>query len=180
MSATPDSEVFIATSLDGFIARKDGDIRWLVELPVPEGEDFGYSAFMTGIGAMVMGRASFEKALSFADWPYPVPVVVLSRSPGAVTVPEALRGRVRASAATPREVLADLGRQGARRVYVDGGQVIRAFLAERLIRRIILTRVPVLLGDGLALFGHGAGDIGARLVAARHWENGFVQQEYTL
>jgi dihydrofolate reductase len=171
----PSAEVFIATSLDGFIARADGDIAWLTALPVPEGEDFGYAAFMDGIGAMVMGRATFDKALTFPAWPYPLPVTVMSRSPASVQVPEGLD--VKVTGAEPRPVLEGLA---AARVYVDGGQVIRAFLAERLIRRIVLTRVPVLLGGGLPLFGHGAGDIPADLVGTRSWANGFVQSEYRL
>lgn len=180
MTALPSAEVFIATSLDGYIARPDGDILWLTGLPAPPGEDFGYEAFMDGVGAMVMGRASFEKVLTFPDWPYPVPVTVMSRTPEAVRVPEALRGRVRVTPAAPREVLQELGEGGVHRVYVDGGQVIRAFLREGLIRRITLTRVPLLLGEGLPLFGHGAGDIAAELIDARSWPNGFVQATYRL
>lgn len=171
----PSAEVFIATSLDGFIARPDGDIGWLTSLPVPEGEDFGYAAFMAGVGAIVMGRATFEKALTFPEWPYPVPVTAMSRTPSAVTVPRDLD--VRVTDAAPRAVLEGLG---VDRVYVDGGQVIRAFLREGLIRRIVLTRVPVFLGEGLPLFGHGAGDIAAELVEARSWPNGFVQATYRL
>lgn len=174
----PSAEVFIATSVDGFIARPDGDIAWLVGRPTPEGEDFGYAAFMDGIGALVMGRQSFDKVTQFAEWPYPVPVIVLSRSPGAVTVPEALRNRVRVSATAPADLLRDLGRQGVRRVYVDGGQVVRAFLAEGLIRRMIVTLIPVLLGQGRPLWGHGAGDVELALVGARQFANGFVAVEY--
>ncbi|MEY4983989.1 MAG: hypothetical protein RIR62_2255, partial [Pseudomonadota bacterium] len=174
MSAYPSAEVFIATSLDGMIARPDGDIGWLVSRPVPEGEDFGYAAFMDGIGALVMGRATFDKALTFPEWPYPVPVVVMSRSPATVTVPDPLQGRVRVSDAAPEQILSELAAQGVGRVYVDGGQVVRAFLARRLIRRMVVTLIPVLLGEGRPLFGHGAGDIDLTLVAARHWPNGFV------
>lgn len=175
------AEVFIATSLDGFIARPNGDIAWLTGLPVPEGEDFGYAAFMDGIGAIVMGRASYEKALTFDRWPYAVPVVVMSRNPEKIVVPEALKGRVRITAVPPDQLLAVLTSEGVRRVYVDGGQVIRDFLSRGLISRLIVTQVPVLLGEGLALFGHGpGGDIPARLVASRHWPNGFVQSEYAL
>ncbi len=176
----PNAEVYIATSLDGFIARSDGDIGWLVGHDVPEGEDFGHGAFMAGVGAIVMGRATFDKVLGFADWPYAVPVVVLSRSPDRVKVPQALRGQVRVSADLPQTVLADLGAAGVGRVYVDGGQVVRAFLAAGLIGRLIVTQVPVLLGRGLPLWGHGPGDIPLRLQAVRHWANGFVQVEYTV
>lgn len=176
----PSAEVFIATSLDGYIARPDGDILWLTGLPVPQGEDFGYADFIRGVGAIVMGRASYDKVLSFPEWLYPVPVVVLSRTPDAVEIPDRLAGKVRVTGARPAAILAELGARGVSRVYVDGGQVIRAFLAERLIRRMIVTQVPILLGQGLPLWGHGAGDIPARLVGARHWPNGFAQTEYLL
>ena len=174
----PSAEVFIATSLDGFIARLDGDIGWLAGRPVPEGEDFGYAAFQGGIGAIVMGRESFEKVLTFPDWPYKVPVVVLSRTPGRVTVPAALADKVRVSGEGPHAVLEGLGAEGVTRVYIDGGQTIRSFLAEGVVRRVIVTLIPVLLGEGRPLWGHGAGDLDLTLVTSRHWANGFVQVEY--
>jgi dihydrofolate reductase len=174
----PSAEVFIATSLDGFIARPDGDIGWLTSHPVPEGEDFGYAAFQDGIGAIVMGRESFEKVLTFPDWPYTVPVVVLSRTPERVAIPEGLRDKVRVSGKGPRGALEDLGAEGVARVYIDGGQTIRSFVAAGLVRRVIVTLIPVLLGQGRPLWGHGAGDVDLVLVKARHWANGFVQVEY--
>lgn len=174
----PSAEVFIATSLDGYIARPDGDILWLTGRPVPEGEDFGYAAFLDGVGAMVMGRESFEKVLTFPDWPYKTPVVVLSRTPERVVVPEALKASVRVSGKAPVKVLEMLGAEGVTRVYIDGGQTIRSFLAEGLVRRMIVTLIPVLLGQGRPLWGHGAGDVDLTLVAARDWDNGFVQVEY--
>lgn len=174
----PSAEVFIATSLDGYIARPDGDIDWLTSRPVPEGEDFGYKSFIDGLGAIIMGRESFEKVLTFPDWPYSVPVVVLSRTPERVSVPEAVKDRVRVSGRTPREVLEELGAEGVFRVYIDGGQTIRSFVAARLVRRVIVTLIPVLLGQGRPLWGHGAGDVDLTLVATRHWENGFAQVEY--
>ncbi len=176
----PSAEVFIATSLDGYIARPDGGIEWLVDRPVPPGEDFGYAAFMDGVGALVMGRQSYEKVLSFPEWRYPVPVVVMSKTPAAVSVPEALAGKVEATADAPEAVLARLAERGCTRVYVDGGQVIRAFLAAGLVRRLIVTQIPVLLGAGRPLWGHGSPDIGLTLTSVRHWSNGFVQVEYTV
>lgn len=180
MSVTPSAEVFIATSLDGMIARLDGDIGWLVGRPVPEGEDFGFAAFMDGIGALVMGRESFDKALTFPEWPYSVPVVVMSRTPAAVTIPHHLMGRVRVTDATPEAILSELATQGVGRVYIDGGQIVRTFLAKRLIRRMVVTVIPVLLGEGRPLFGHGAGDIDLSLVNVHHWPNGFAQLVYSL
>lgn len=175
----PSAEVFIATSLDGFIARTDGDIEWLVGRPTPEGEDFGYAAFMDGIGAMVMGRQSFDKVSGLQEWPYSVPVIVMSRSPDTVKLPEALRGKVRVTSATPVDILRDLDQQGVRRVYVDGGQIVRAFLDKGLIRRMIVTLIPILLGQGRPLWGHGVGDIDLALVKVQHFANGFVEIEYT-
>lgn len=174
----PSAEVFIATSLDGFIARPDGDILWLTSRPVPEGEDFGYAAFLDGIGAMVMGRESFEKVLTFPEWPYKTPVVVLSRTPDRVAVPGALKDQVQVTSKPPREVLEEMAAAGVSRIYLDGGQTIRSFLAEGLVRRVIVTLIPVLLGQGRPLWGHGAGDVNLTLVASRSWENGFVQVEY--
>lgn len=174
----PSAEVFIATSLDGFIARPDGDIGWLVGHPVPEGEDFGHAAFMAGVGALVMGRLSYDTVRGFPDWPYASPVTVLSRSPADVVVPDQLQGRVTVTSAAPRKVLSDLAAQGVSRVYIDGGQAVRAFLAEGLIGRIIVTVVPILIGAGRPLWGHGGTDIPLHLVGARHWPNGFVQMEY--
>lgn len=174
----PSAEVFIATSMNGFIARPDGDIDWLTSRPVPEGEDFGYAAFQDGIGAMVMGRESFEKVLTFPDWPYKVPVTVLSRTPEKVSILAPLKDKVRVSGKSPHDVLLDLGAEGVTRVYIDGGQTIRSFLADGLVRRVIVTLIPVLLGEGRPLWGHGSGDMNLTLVTTRHWENGFVQMEY--
>lgn len=146
--------------------------------PPLAGEDFGYAAFMDGVGALVMGRQTYEKALSFPEWPYPVPVVVMSRTPARVAVPAALRGSVEVTDAPPGTILADLGARGVGRVYVDGGQVVRAFLAARLIRRMVVTLIPVLLGEGRPLWGHGSGDVDLTLLTVRHWPNGFVQVDY--
>jgi len=175
----PEAHVFIATSLDGYIATPDGDIEWLVSLPTPEGVDHGYAAFLAGIDAVLMGRGSYEKVLTFGEWPYDKPVLVLSRS----LPPEALRpdlaGRVRIVPDDPRAALERLGAEGVRRVYVDGGQVISAMLRAGLVKRLTVTRVPVLLGAGLPLF-LDTGRHALRHVETRVWSNGFVQSVYDL
>lgn len=173
----PEAHVFIATSLDGYIAGPDGGIDWLTGLPVPVGEDHGYAAFMAGIDAILMGRGTLEKALEFDTWPHALPVTVLSRRLTAADLPAALREWVRIRDCDPRAALERLARDGIRRVYVDGGQVISACLREGLIARLTITRVPVLLGRGLPLFG----DCGAhrlRHVETRVWSHGFVQSVY--
>lgn len=173
----PEAHVFVATSLDGYIAAPDGGIDWLTSLPAPEGEDHGYAAFMAGIDAIVMGRATYETALGFGEWPYPVPVLVLSRRLTDADLRPDLAGRVRVEAGGPRAALARLAAEGARRVYVDGGQVVSACLRAGLVSRLTVTRVPVLLGAGLPLFGD-CGDHALRHVETRVWAHGFVQSVY--
>ena len=169
--------VFIATSVDGFIARPDGDVSWLDGFePMGAGEDGGYQQFMDSIDALVMGRGSFEKVLEF-DWPYGTkPVIVLSRS--LTEVPEKLRDRVRIDASTPTELVEKLSQGGYQHIYLDGGRVIQSFLRDGLVDEITLTTIPVLIGEGIALFGSLARDIKLRLLETQSWENGFVQSRY--
>ena len=171
--------VFIAASLDGFIARKDGDIDWLMQHSA-EGEDYGYDAFMASADGLIMGRGSFEKVLTFDDWPYQKPVVVMSRTMKDGDVPERLRGKVRISSETPRALMAALEREGWRRVYVDGGKVIQSFLAAGLIEDMLLTRIPVLIGDGLPLFGPTTRDIALQHLETKAFPSGLVSSRYRL
>lgn len=174
----PQVEVFIATSLDGFIARPDGAIDWLMDAQsaAPVGEDFGYADFMAGVDALVMGRKSFESVLGFDAWPYDgTPVHVMTRQ-ADLPVPPALQGRVHVSALAPGALLERLAVQGVRRVYLDGGELIRAFLAEDRVDRMTVTTVPVLIGEGRRLFGPLGRDRRWTLEAVRHWPScGFVQ-----
>jgi len=165
--------VYIATSLDGFIARSNGGIDWL---PVPGAEDYGYAEFMDSVDAIVMGRNTFELALTFGDWPYEKPVVVLSSRPSSLAHP--LPSGVRMSSGDPEAILAELTSAGARHVYVDGGVTIRRFLEAGRITRVIITTVPVLIGSGVPLFGGTTRDIRLQHVRTRAFANGLVQSEY--
>src|SRR6478672_9003921 len=118
------ASVYIATSLDGFIAREDGALDWL---PAPGGdaggEDYGYRDFMASVDALVMGRHTFELALSFGAWPYAgKPVVVLSSRPAAI--PPSLASSVEWLSGSPSEVVRRLAARGAEHLYVDGGRTI--------------------------------------------------------
>lgn len=178
-SARATCAVFIATSLDGFIARPDGSIDWLLHANnlVPEGEDCGYGAFMQQVDVLVMGRNTFEQVLGFPEWPYEGrKVVVMSRR--GVSVPSALAGKVVVSAESPADLVARLSAEGARRLYIDGGQTIRSFLAEGLIDELTITLIPVLLGEGRPLFGAGAGEVWLSHEATQAWPFGFVQNRY--
>ncbi len=172
----PRCEVFIATSLDGFVARANGSIDWLeaAQRALPAGEDCGYAAFVAGIDALVMGRASFEQVLRFDPWPYgALPVTVASRR--GVAVPPALADTVRVSGLAPAAMVVELAALGRRRLYVDGGLLVQAFLAEDLVDAMTVTTVPVLLGKGRPLFGPLPGDRWWRRAATRSWDFGFVQ-----
>lgn len=181
MTRSPVSgHVFIATSLDGFIARTDGAIDWLPGLDSDPGENYGYDAFVASIDGLVMGRNSFEKVLTFDEWPYPMPVIVMSRSIDESALRDDLKGKVEFSPLAPGDLLTTLAQRGWTRVYVDGGQVIRSFLREGLIADMVITRVPVLLGDGLPLFGALGGDVGLRHQETRAYPSGLVQSRYSI
>jgi len=143
--------VYVATSLDGFIATSEGGLDWLDEIPNPGKSDFGYAEFMSGIDAIVMGRKTFEKVLTFGFWPYDIPVYVLSRS--KVNIPKELDDKVEIITGNPKKVVDQLNKLGHQNLYIDGGLAIQSFLEEDLIDKMIITRVPVLLGEGIPLFG---------------------------
>jgi dihydrofolate reductase len=171
------AHVFIATSLDGFIARADGDIAWLLQRDDPT-EDHGYTDFIANKDLIVMGRGCYEKILTMGDWFYDRPVLVLSRQLAGTPIPEALRGKVRFCSRTPRELMADLAAEGVRRIYVDGGQLVQSFLREGLIADMTITTVPVLIGAGRSLFGALPQDIGLALESSRSFPSGLVQSTY--
>lgn len=173
------AHVFIATSLDGFIARPDGDIDWLLQRD-DQTEDHGYSAFIADKDVIVMGRGSYEKVRTFESWFYDLPVVVLSEQLADSPVPEALEGKLRFSNLAPREVMAELEGQGMHRVYVDGGQLVQSFLRDGLVADMVITTVPVLIGSGRPLFGGLAQDVDLKLVSSRCFPSGLVQSTYRL
>ena len=173
------TSVFIATSLDGYIARPDGAIDWLerANACVPAGEDCGYTAFMGTVDLLVMGRATFEKVVSFPEWPFAdSPVWVASRSGLHPSVRLPLT--VRMTAEPPEQIVRAAEAQGFRHLYVDGGQLIQAFLRDGLIDDLTITTIPVLLGAGRPLFGELAAEASLELVTSRTYPFGFVQSTY--
>lgn len=169
--------VFIATSLDGFIARESGEIDWLLKHD-QAGEDHGYDDFISDIDVIVMGRGTYESVLGMGDWFYTRPVLVLSATLTQDAVPSKLDGKVRISNGFPEEAMAMLYSEGARRAYVDGGRVIQSFLARNLIRDLVITQVPVLLGAGRSLFGGPARDIELAHKSTQSFPSGLVQTRY--
>ena len=167
------ASVFVGISVDGFIARANGDFDFL---PADGGEPHGYAEFMASVDALVMGRHTFETVLKLDPWPYgDKPVFVLSTRP-LVGAP---RGRVvERLAGDPRDIVAELATRGIQHIYVDGGITIQRFLRAGLIQRLTITRVPVLIGTGIPLFGAVPHDIVLRHLATRHFASGLVQSEY--
>jgi dihydrofolate reductase len=171
--------VFIATSLDGYIAREDGSIDWLLSRDDPS-EDHGYPDFIKDIDGLVMGRGSFEGVSRFDPWPYDKPVLVLSKVLAASPVPEHLKGRVRFADLTPKAAMDMLAMEGWRRIYVDGGRLVQAFLREGLIADMVVTQIPVLIGAGRPLFGPTEGDITLTHISTKVFPSGLVQNRYRI
>jgi dihydrofolate reductase len=166
--------VFIGTSVDGFIARPNGEFDFL---PEGGGEPHGYDEFMAGVDVLVIGRKTFETVRALPVWPYgDKRVVVLSSRP--VDLSGVRGGVVEQMAGPPAEILSNLAASGAHHIYVDGGITIQGFLRAGLIQRLIITRVPVLIGDGIPLFGTLPRDVRLRHVATQHFPSGLVKSEY--
>jgi len=167
------ASVFIGATVDGFIARANGAIDFL---PPNGGEPHGYLEFMDTVDAIVIGRKTFETVLSFPEWPYAKPAIVLTSNPHRLTPPAGADCEI--INATPLEVVASLSQRGMAHIYVDGGVTVQRFLAAGLIQRIIVTRVPVLIGEGTPLFGPLAHDIRLEHVETRSYRSGLVRTEY--
>ena len=167
------ASVFIATSLDGFIARADGGIDWL---PTGDVEEHGYEAFIASVDALVIGRKTYETVLAFDAWPYgEKPVIVLSTGTLSPAPPGAV---VEHMAGPPADIVSQLASRGVQHIYVDGGITIQRFLQAGLIQRLVVTRIPVLIGTGIPLFGPLSSDIVLTHVGTREYASGLVQSEY--
>jgi dihydrofolate reductase len=167
------ASVFVGVSVDGFLARPDHTLDFL---PPGEGEDHGYTEFFASVDAMLIGRKTYEVVLGFGSWPYgKKPVFVLS----AKRLAPAPKGAVvEHLSGEPADIWAQLEARGFRHLYVDGGETIQRFLRAGLIQRLVVTRVPVLIGEGIPLFGPTGRDIALRHVATRQVSGGLVQSEY--
>ena len=163
---------FLATSLDGFIARRDGGLDWLAAVSAP-GEDYGYREFFEAIDTVLLGRSTWEVARRFDPWPYAGKrVAVLAHASAAAEHGEAF---VEGDVAV---VLDGLGGRGAKHVYADGGQVVSQLLAARRLDAITISIVPVVLGDGIPLFRRPLPEVALELVSARSFPSGLVQVRY--
>ena len=171
---------YIATSLDGFIARKNGDLDWLPGSDGKiEGDDFGFTEFMDSIDVLVMGRNTYEMIKSSEHWPYGGKrIIVLSSK--QIEIPEQMASTVESRTSSPVELVDELTQSGAKHLYVDGGKTIQSFLKDWLIHELTITIVPILIGSGIPLFGELARDIQLQHIETRSFANGFVQSKYDI
>ena len=166
--------VFVGTSVDGFIARLNGSFDFL---PEGGGEPHGYNEFFASVDAMVIGRKRFEIVLALPEWPYgDKRVIVLSSQ--KLDLSKVPAGRVEQMQGSPREIVSKLESRGIRHIYVDGGVTVQRFLREGLIQRLIITHVPVLIGEGIPLFGSLPKDVRLEHVQTQHYRSGLVKTEY--
>lgn len=171
---------YVAVSLDGFIARANGSMDWLRgggRRP-PEEERY-YRKFVDTVDAVVIGRGTYEAVRHAPIWPYGTkPVAVLSH--GEVSPPKTVSGPFQRMSGSPSDLVARFASQGWTRLYVDGGRTIQVFLAAGLLHRLVLNRVPVLLGGGISLFGHVPKDTWLDHLRTESYPGGLVQSEYQI
>lgn len=170
------NSIFIATSLDGYIADKNGGIDWLNSIPNPNNDDMWYVEFSNGIDALVMGRTTFETVLGFdVDWPYNKPVFVLSNK--LKEIPKSHKDKAFLVKGTLTEILEQIHEKGYGRLYIDGGTTIRNFLKEDLIDEMVLTTIPILLGGGSSLFLELPNELKFELIGTKTFLNQ-IQNHY--
>jgi dihydrofolate reductase len=169
------ASVFVGTSLDGFIARPNGEFDFLS----PSGDvPHGYDEFIATVDAIVMGRNTFGTVNGMAEWPYGNKlVIVLTTRP---LPSESRRETIELMEGTPHQITERLAARGIEHIYVDGGITVQRFLNAGLIDRLIVSRVPVIIGAGIPLFGPTDHDIALEHIATRTHATGLVQSEYAL
>ena len=170
--------VYVAESLDGYIAGPNGELDWLNSIPKPENCDYGWGEFIDRIDAILMGKNTFDVVLSFGEWHYTKPVFVLSNS--LKNIPEKLNDKCSLISGSVSEVVSELNNKGYKNIYVDGGKVIQSFLNEGLIDELIITKIPVLLGDGIPLFSNLTKTTNWKLIKSVQYENDLVKCYYKI
>ncbi|WP_106795035.1 dihydrofolate reductase family protein [Aquimarina sp. Aq78] len=169
--------VFMASSLDGFVARQDNSLDWLMKYGIDE-NDNSFEKFTENMDVLVMGSGTYKTVLGFDQWPYKMPVYVMSRALTQENVPESLQNSVTINSLDPKELMQFLYREGLRRVYVDGGKLVQSFISNGLVSEITLTQIPILLGKGKRLFGEIESDMDLELIHSKQMKFGFVQNHY--
>jgi dihydrofolate reductase len=169
--------VFIAQSLDGYIADKNGEIDFLYSVPNPEQKDLGYQKFISKIDAIIMGRQTFEKVLSFnIPWPYEIPVFVLSSS--LKSLPKEYENKAEVLYGEVADVLQHIHKKGYSQLYIDGGKTVQNFLLEDQIDEITISTIPIALGGGVPLFAALDKPLHFEFVSSEVYLNAITQITY--
>lgn len=167
---------FLGMSLDGFIAGPNGELDWLDKIPAPPGNDMGYGELIKSVDALVMGSGTFEVVANFdGPWPYSLPVIVMSKS---LTNLPAKAEQTELTSASPETLVAELAQRGLTRLYIDGGAVVSSFATAGLLDELIVTQIPVVLGDGIPLMREMPEPLWLGHRSTEVFENGFVQTRY--
>lgn len=173
----PTGHVMMAITLDGFVARKDHSLDWLMKQDT-EGEEHGFATFLANIDVIVMGSGSYRTVLGFDAWPYEKPVVVMSNTLSQGDVPAELQGKVEMTGLDPQSLMDEMERRGWTRVYVDGGAIVQSFMRLGLVQDLKLAIVPILIGDGIRLFGDLPADVDLKLTETKGFASGLVEMRY--
>lgn len=173
--------VFIGVSLDGFIAKLDGNIDWLNEAnkKVTSGEDFGFNSFLDSVDCIVMGRKTFEQVITFDEWAYrEIKMIVLTTK--NIEIPNRLKGIVSTSSLSAAQLIKQLIDESIKHVYADGGLVIQDFLSSGLVNEITVTTVPILIGKGKSFSNSLTTDLNLTHLKTTVFNFGFVQNKYRI
>lgn len=171
------NKVFIATSLDGYIAGKNNEIDWLEAIPNPDNIDMGYQTHMDSVDALVMGRNTMELVANMdIEWPYSKPVYVLSKS--LKKLPNKLKEKVFLIKGDIKSINKKLKEKGYNNLYIDGGLTVQSFLKEDLVDELIITTIPILLGGGIRLFGDLDSALEFRCTKSEKYSNGICQNRF--
>lgn len=176
------ASIYIAMTLDGYIARENGDLDWLLGSNkkaenVPENEDIDFNAFMASVDVLVLGRNTYEFVVSYGEWPYGnMSVIVLSST--LTVISDDFSNKIQLRNCSPVELYDELKDSGKKHLYIDGGKTIQGFLKAGLINEIIITKIPILIGSGIPLFGQLSKDVKLRHLETVSFKNGFVRSKY--
>ena len=166
--------LFIATSLDGYIARKNGDIVWLSTVETP-GEDYGYGDFIKSIDTVIMGRKTYDKILSFGiDFPHKnKSCFIITRKP------RPSENNIEFYSGEPDALIKRIRNKGGKNIFIDGGaQIVNEFMKRDLIDFFIISIIPVFLGSGISLFQEERPEIKLQLLKCKNFRSGLVQLTY--
>ena len=175
----PTGHIMMAMTLDGFVARPDRSLDWLMKQPTKT-EEHGFQEFVDSVDVILMGTGSLRTILSFEEWPYQKPVVVLSRTMTKADIPAALHDKIEFSTLAPDRLWEEFAERGYNRVYIDGGAIIRSFIKAGFVYEMTISIIPILIGTGIRIFGEIDHDRDLELISSTDYPSGLVTLKYKM